>query len=44
MQDLGYVAAQLKYYSGETKTLPHVILTAKYSNVISSYMQRCSES
>ena len=44
MQDVAYGTTKLKYGSGETKTLPHAILTATYSHVIASYNQRCSES
>ena len=44
MQDVAYGITKQKYDSGGTKTIPHVILTAKYSHVIASYIQRCSES
>ena len=44
MQDVAYGITKLKYDSGGTKTIPHAILTAKYSHVIASYIQRCSES
>ena len=44
MQDVAYGIAKLKFDSGGTKTIPHAVLTAKYSHVIASYIQRCSES
>ena len=44
MQDVAYGTTKLKYDSGETKTVPHAILTATYSHIIASYNQRCSES
>ena len=44
MQDVAYGITKLKYDSGGTKTIPHAILTAKYSHVIASYIQRYRES
>ena len=44
MQDVAYGITKLKYDSGGTKTIPYAILTANYSHVIASYIQRCSES
>ena len=44
MQDVAYGITKLKCDSGETKTIPHVILSAKYSHVSASYIQKCSES
>ena len=44
MQDAAYGIKKLKYDSGGIKTIPHAILTAKYSHVITSHIQRCSKS
>ena len=44
MQDVVYGRTKLKFDSGGTKTIPNAVLTAKYSLVIASYVQRCSES
>ena len=44
MQDAAYGITKLKFDGGGTKTIPHVVLTAKCSHVIASYIQRCSES
>ena len=44
MKDLPYGTTKRKYDSGETKTLLHAILTAKYHHAIASYIQSCSES
>ena len=44
MQNVAYGITKLKFDSGGTKTIPHAVLTAKYSHVIASYIQRCSES
>ena len=44
MQDVAYNITKLKFDSGGTKAIPRAVPTAKYSHVIASYIQRCSES
>ena len=38
LQHVGYSVTTLKFDCGSTKTIPHAILTAKYSHIVSFYL------
>ena len=43
LQDVAYGVTKLKYNSGDEQTIPHMILTSKYSHTIAFYQQSCFE-
>ena len=43
IQDVAYGVTTLNFDSGDKQTIPHAVLTAKYSHVIAFYVQYCSE-
>ena len=43
IQDVAYGVTKLKFDSGDEQTIPHAVLTAKYSHVIAFYLQFCKD-
>ena len=43
IQDVAYGVTRLSFDSGDEQTIPHAVLTAKYSHVIGFYLQFCKE-
>ena len=43
IQDVAYGVTTLNFESGDNQTIPHAVLTAKYSHTIAFYLQYCSE-
>ena len=43
LQDVAYGVSKIKYDSGDTQTVPHTVLTTKYSHTIQLYLDLCKE-
>ena len=43
IQDIAYGTTNLTYSSGDTQTIPHAVITAKYKHIIAYYLQFCKD-
>ena len=42
-QDVAYGTTNLTYSSGDTQTIPHAVITARYKHIIAYYLQFCED-
>ena len=43
IQDVAYGTTNLTYSSGDTQTIPHAVITARYKHIIAYYLQFCKD-
>ena len=43
LQDVAYGVTKIKFDSGTVQTIPHAILTSKYSHTVAFYLQMCND-
>ena len=43
IQDVAYGTTNLTYSSGDTQTIPHAVITARYKHIIAYYPQFCED-
>ena len=43
IQDVAYGTTNLTYSSGDTQTIPHAVITARYKHIIAYYLQFCED-
>ena len=43
IQDAAYGTTNLTYSSGDTQTIPHAVITAKYKHIMAYYLQFCQD-
>ena len=43
IQDIAYGTTNLTYSSGDTHTIPHALIMAKYKHIIAYYLQFCQD-